>query len=123
MVVTGENTVASVNDACNEIAVGIGISHALTVDDSLRRRTEVVPYLIEHVLQFAHFFGRKRCSGIAVNTAFAFASFQIAAEKFRQNVGRKYNIAHLDNGRQGRMSRHKEKNDAGPPYQTIGSLP
>ena len=63
------------------------IGHALLVDNGLRRRTEVGPDFVEHILQFAYFVECQRSSRVAFHAADAAAGIEVAAETFRQDVG------------------------------------
>ena len=80
VIVTGENAVLTAYDACNEVALLIGICHALTVDHGLSLHREVGPHGVEHVLNLGNLVHRDRCPGIALDAAGTFASIQVAAE-------------------------------------------
>ena len=93
--VTGEHAVLAVDDASHEVAFAIGIGHAFAVDDALGSSTEIVPHIVEHVFEFAHFVEGKGGSAVAFNAANAFAGIKVAAKMFGQNFGGENYVAYL----------------------------
>ena len=95
VVVVGEDAVLTADDAGDEVAVAVGVGHALTVDDGLCRGREVGPYGIERVFYLANLVERHRGTGIAFNTAGTLAGTQVATELLSEDVGRDEYLADL----------------------------
>ena len=55
LVVTGKHAVAAAHDTRHEVAVGVGVCHALLVNHCLRRGTEVGPCRIKCVFNLRYF--------------------------------------------------------------------
>ena len=90
-----KHTVLTSDNACDQVAVAVGISHTLAVQDSLRRSREVIPHHIERSLQIADFIEGYRCAGVAFDAACALAHVKIAAELYRENIGRNKYVSYL----------------------------
>ena len=99
LVVTGKHAVAAAHDTRHEVAVGVGVCHALLVNHRLRRGTEVGPCRIERVFYFRHLFEQQGRAGIAFYAARAAACREVAAEIFGEEVGRYQYVAHLEQGK------------------------
>jgi len=95
VVVVGEDAVLTADDAGDEVAVTVGVGHALTVDDGLCRGREVGPYGIERVFYLANLVERHRGTGIAFNTTGTLAGTQVATELLSEDVGRDEYLADL----------------------------
>lgn len=93
--VTGEHTVFAVDDAGHEVALLVGVGHALAVDDGLGRGTQVAPDGVEGVFDVCHFVEADGRAGIALDAAGATAGIKVATELFGQDVGRDEYVANL----------------------------
>ena len=87
IVIAGKDAVTSIDDARHEVAVSIGIGHALPVDDMLGRRREVGPHRVKCIFHGTNLIEGHRCARIALHTATALALVKVAAEAFRKDIG------------------------------------
>ena len=94
-VVAGEDAVFSAHNTRHQVVVAVGIGHALTVDDSLRRGAEVAPHTVEAVFYLHHLVKGDGSTGIALNAAGTATDAEVAAELFCKQVRRDKHIAHL----------------------------
>ena len=92
-----EHAVLAPDNACHHIAIGVGISNTLAVDDTLGRGRQVVPHFIECILNTGNLVERDRCSGISLNTTLSLAGIKVATEHLRQYIGRYQYIFYLYN--------------------------
>ena len=115
LLVAGENAVTTADNAGDEIALRVRIGYALLVDDSLRRRAEFGPHLVERVLYAHDLIHRHRSARIAFHAALSLALLKVATEFFGDNVGRYQYVADLKN-----MTFHNQESLC---YQSISSSP
>ena len=80
--IAGEHTVAAIDNARNEIALAVGVGHALMVDGGLCLGAELRPYVVEHALKLAHLVEGERGTTVALNAALALAGVEVAAKAF-----------------------------------------
>ena len=73
VVVASEDAVLATDDAGDEVAIAVGISHSLTVDDGLCLSREIRPHGIGGGFDLVDFIEGYGCSGIALDTADALA--------------------------------------------------
>jgi hypothetical protein len=97
----GEYTVLAINDACHQVALLIGVGHTLFVDDSLCRCRQIIPHRVQHFFYFQDFIHAYGCTRFAFDATLAFALGKVAAELFRNDVGRKQHVADLKDGGKG----------------------
>lgn len=96
-IIARKDTILAIDDARHEVALAIGVGHALAVDSGLGRSTEFGPHFIEHAFELAYFVECERGATVAFDAALAFAGIEVAAEAFSKNVGRQQYVAHLYN--------------------------
>ena len=82
-----EHAVLAPDNACHHIAIGVGISNTLAVDDTLGGSREVIPHIIENSLDTGYLVESDGCSGISLNATLALAGIEVATEHLRQYVG------------------------------------
>ena len=97
---TAEDAVATAYDARHKLALGVGIRHALTVDDRLCLCRQAWPYFIQHRLDVCHLVERDRCAGIPLLAASTMALRYVAAEALGEDVRVYYHVAYHDHRRQ-----------------------
>lgn len=95
VLIARKDTVFAANDARYKIALAVGISHALAVDDALCRCCKVGPNVVEAILNLANLVERYWCARIALHAADALARIEVAAESLREDVARNEYVAHL----------------------------
>ena len=96
--ITRKDAVLTADDARHQVAIFVGISYALKVDDALGRGREVGPDIVKHLLDGSYLIHRHRGSGIALYAADAFTLFVVTAEHFRDDVGGNQNAGDVNDG-------------------------
>ena len=96
--ITSKDTILSANNAGHQVAVAIGVGHALRIDDRLGRGRQVAPDSLQARLHLADFIQRDRRAGITFYTTDALAFLVVTAKIRRDNVGGKQDVAHLNDG-------------------------
>ena len=99
-VVTVKDTVPAVDDAGDEVAVLVGIGHALSVDDTLSGCAEVAPDGIQSFFNACNLVDGDRCSGIALDAADALALLVVAAEALGEDLGGYQHTIDVEYGRE-----------------------
>lgn len=88
VIIVCEDAVLAVDNACHEVALTVGICHALPLYRCLCTGGEVRPYGIEAVLEMAYLVKRDRRSGVALYTALSLAGLKVATELFGKDICR-----------------------------------
>lgn len=101
LVVAGKHTVLAVDNGGDEVAVGIGVRHALPGYEPAGGFGEQRLGLGQHLLQLFHLIGQQRGARLAFNTTGSAAGLEVAAETAGKNVGGKQHRAYLQNGGKG----------------------
>ena len=99
VVITGKHTVLASHNTRHQVAVAVCIGHALTVNNSLGRSTEVLPHRINAVFYLHHLIEVDGSAGITLYTADAATHFQVTAELFCEDVRRDQHIGYLQDRR------------------------
>ena len=97
ILITSEHAILAVHNARHQVAVTVGISHALSVDHALGRSRKLGPNLVETGLNAPYLVERYRCAGIALDTAPPLAGIEITAEFFGENIGGNQYVPYLKN--------------------------
>ena len=97
ILMAGKHAVLAIADRGNQIALFIGVCHALPVYHLLRTGMQVAPHHIQCLFYLCHFLKGYGCSRIAFHTANAMTGIQVAAKILCNNVGRQQHVAHLYN--------------------------
>ena len=86
VVVAGEDAILSPHDAGDEVAVAVGIGHALAVDDGLCRGMQMGPHGVEAILDGHHLVERHGCARVALDATSAVACREVATKLFGENI-------------------------------------
>lgn len=98
-VVTGEDTVFSIDNTGYKVALLISISHSLLIYNGLGRCRQIVPHRVKDLLYAVNLFYRDGGSGVAFYAALALAHIKVAAETLCKHIGRHQNITDLYYGK------------------------
>src|SRR5574344_434338 len=88
VVVTSKHAVFSAHNTRHQVAIGIAVSHPLTVDYGLCRCRKVFPNGIETVLNSHHFIGTDRCTGITFHATDTLTGIEVSTKTLCQYVRR-----------------------------------
>jgi hypothetical protein len=97
VVVVGKHTVFSPYDAGYQVALLVGIGHALFVYDSLCRCRQVLPACVQGFFYFHDFVHRHWSPCVAFYAALSLARFKVATKLLRQYVRRNQYLSNLEN--------------------------
>ena len=97
-VIAGEDAVSAPDDARHEIAIAVGIGHALAVDDRLRRCRKHGPYVVQHFFHAGYLVQGNGCAVSTLDAADALALLIVATEAFGQNLRGNQHSADFQDG-------------------------
>ena len=85
-IVAGENTVLATYDTRHEVALLVGIGHALLVDNGLCQSREILPHRIHTFLYLRDFLHRHRRTRIPLHATDTLALLIVTTELLRQDL-------------------------------------
>ena len=85
VMIAGEDTVLATNDARHQVALLVGIGHALAVYNGLGLGREFGPSLVEQLFDLSYLVHRHGRACIALYAAGTLAGRKVAAETLRQD--------------------------------------
>lgn len=94
--VAGEGAVLAIDNRCDEVALVVGVGHALPVDDALGRGGKGGPDGVETVFDVANLVERDGRAGVALDATSTVAGVEVTTETLGEDVGGDEDVTDLD---------------------------